>query len=265
MNIAQSLEDWVLPQLKSRAGYESCLTMANLNDDPAIDYTSTEFDGEQLSFQKPGNACMDYGCLSNVRLRVFCAVDSVTATDQVCSMATNDDHPDIPESDRLIVGSSPTEITTGSKGHAKTFVATSDGGVLRQDACDDPSCPFVLESFSLSTDETVDIGPLHAWNLTATLEYVAVGTRVGDTVIFDTGALQFRISGVSSRANKGGNGNGQGNGKAIQLPLEFVIANTSPATATFTGATFSFDELEFRQGQDELRIRVQQAAASPIE
>lgn len=73
--------------------------------------------------------------------------------------------------------------------------------------------------------------------------------------MFDTGALQFRISGVSSLRNE----------EDVELPLEFVIANTSPATATFTGATFSFDELEFRQGKDELRVRVHQAPATPVD
>ena len=252
--VAQSMADWILPQLTSRTGYESCLAMANINVDPSLDYTAPDFGGEQLTFQRPDGACMDFGCLSNVRLRVFCAVDSVEATDQVCSMATNDEHPNIPESDRLIVGASPTEVTMSSSGRIGVFAAASHGGVIRQDACEDRSCPFVLESFSLSTDETVAIGPLHVQHPTATLEYAAVGTRVGDSVVFDAGALQFRVSGVSSQKNE-----------EIELPLEFVIANTSPATATFTGATFSFDVLEFRQGQDELRIRVHQAPASPID
>lgn len=252
--VAQSMEEWILPQLMSRTGYESCLAMANTNVDPNLDYTAPDFGGEQLTFQRPDGACMNFGCLSNVRLRVFCAVDSVDATDQVCSMATNDEDPDIPESDRLIVGDSPTEVTMSSNGRIGVFAAASHGGVIRQDACEARSCPFVLESFSLSTDETVAIGPLHVQHPTATLDYAAVGTRVGDSVVFDAGALQFRVSGVSSQENE-----------EVQLPLEFVIANTSPATATFTGATFSFDALEFRQGQDELRIRVHQAPARPID
>jgi hypothetical protein len=265
LNVAKSIKEWILPQLESRAGYESCLAMADINHDPDIDYTSGEFDGEELNFQKPADACMKFGCLSNVRLRVYCAVDSITATDQLCAMATNDEHPDIPESDRFSVGSSPSKITSGPKGRAKTFPATSHGGFLRQDACDDPSCPLVLETFSLSTEETVDIGPLRAWDLIATLEYAAIGTRVGDTVVFDTGALQFRISGIYAPRNEDGNGNVGGNGKKIELPLELVIANTSPVMATFTGATFSIDELEFRQGQAELRIRVQAAPAEVVE
>ena len=263
--VAHSMEDWILPQLTSRTGYESCLTMARLNIDPSLDYASPDFEGPQLSFARPDGACMDFGCLSNVRLRVFCAVDSVEATEEVCSMATNDEHPDIPESDRLIIGASPTEVTMRSNGRTGVFTAASHGGVIRQDACGDRSCPFVLEAFSLSTDESVNIGPLHARNLTATLEYAAVGTRVGDSVVFDAGALQFRISGVSSQENETGDVHGRSDRTEAELPLEFVISNTSPATATFTGATFSLDALEFRQRQDELRIRVHQAPASPID
>jgi hypothetical protein len=241
-NAASSLEDWVLPQLASSTGYASCVTMAALNE---------------LSFQKPQNACMKFGCLSNVRLRVYCAVDSHTATDQMCMVAKNAVHPDIPESGRFTLAASPAEVTSGPKGYAKTFFATSNGGIVRQDACDDPACPIVLESFSLSTDETVEIGPLHARNLTATLAYAAIGSRVGDAVTFDAGALQFQISGVASE--------GTTNGEDIEMPLEFVIANTSPAIATFTGASFSVDELEFRQGQDEFRLRVHAAPATAIE
>jgi hypothetical protein len=255
------MQDWILPQLESSAGYNSCLAMAELNIDPDIDYASAEYVGPELTFQRPSDACMKLGCLSNVRLRIYCAVESVMATDQMCMMATNAEHPDIPESERFIIASSPTTITSRSNGRDRAFRGTSNGGVLRQDACDDPSCPVVLETFSLSTDETVDIGPLRAWNLTATLAYAAVGIRVGDTVVFDAGALQLRISGVSSLAN-------EDDSQTVQrevLPLELVIANTSPTMATFTGSTFSFDELEFRQGDDELRIRVHEASATPVE
>lgn len=255
MNVAMSMEEWILPQLKSRTGYDSCLQMANLNSDPNADYTAAEFIDEQLTFHMPDGACMDFGCLSNVRLRVYCAVESVIATDEVCAMATNAENSDIPESERFIVASSPTEVTSGPKGEAETFSATSHGGVLRQDACVDSPCTLVLETLSLSTDEAVDIGPLHAWNLSATLEYAAIGTRVGDTVTFDTGALQLRISGVTSRGNEG----------QEERPLEFVIANTSPATATFTGAAFSLDELEFRQGDEEVRIRIPAAPAEAVD
>jgi hypothetical protein len=261
MNIAMSIEDWILPQLESSAGYKSCLDMADINDDPNINYTAAEFEGIELTFQRPSDACMNLGCLSNVRLRIYCAVDSVMATDQMCMMATNGEHPDIPESERLIIASSPTEITSRSNGHDDALRATSHGGVLRQDVCDDPPCPLILETFSLSTDETMGIGPLRAWNLTATLAYAAIGARWGDTVAFDAGALQFRVSGVSSLGNEDENWNVQG----IESPLEFVIANTSPAVATFTGSTFSFDELEFRQGDDELRVQVHEASATPVE
>lgn len=263
VNVATSMEEWILPQLKSRVGYEDCLAMANLNHDASVDYTAAEFVDEQLFFQRPNDACMDFGCISNVRLRVYCAVDSAVATDQMCSMATNDEHPDIPESDQFIVDAAPTQVTSVSNGHAEAFLAKSHGGLLRQDACNESPCPFVLETFSLSTDEAVDIGPLRAWNLTAALEYAAVGTRVGDTVVFDAGALRFRISGVASRRIE--DGNGHGNGVESELPLEFVIANTSPAMATFTGAIFSLDEIEFRQGEYELRLRVHAAPAGVVE
>lgn len=261
-NVALSMETWILPQLKSSAGYESCLTMANLNVDPDVDYSSAEFVDTELTFHRPSDACMNLGCLSNVRLRLYCAVDSVMATDQMCMMATNGEHPDIPESERHIIASSPTDVTSGSSGQAQALRATSHGGVLRQDVCHDPSCPIVLETFSLSTKETVDVGPLRAWGLTAALAYAAVGTRVGDTVVFDTGALQFRISGASSLANED---ESRGNEEDMELPLEFVIANTSPAMATFTGATFELDELEFRQGENELQIRVHEAPTTPVD
>jgi hypothetical protein len=254
LNVASSLAGWVLPQLKSSDGYDSCLTMANLNVDPNADYTAAEFVDTQLTFQRPSDACKDLGCLSNVRLRIFCAVDSVTATDQMCTMAANDEHPDIPESERLIVSSSPTDITSTSNGRVEAHRAMSHGGVLRQDVCDDPACPLVLETFSLSTDEIVEFGPLRAWDLTAALAYAAIGTRVGDTVVFDPGALHFLISGVSSPEDE-----------ELELPLDFVIVNTSPAMATFTGTTFSFDELEFRQGEDVLKVRVHEAPATPVE
>lgn len=151
MNVAASMEDWILPQLKSWEGYNSCLTMANLNVDPDIDYSSGEFDGTELNFKRPSDACMNLGCLSNVRLRIYCAVDSVIPTDQMCMMATNGEHPDIPESERLIIGSSPISITSRSNGQTEALRSTSYGGVLRQDVCDDRSCPLVLETFSLST------------------------------------------------------------------------------------------------------------------
>lgn len=254
---ASSLQDWVLPQLASSTGYADCVTMAASNSDPNLDYGSAGFTGDELGFQRPEGACMKFGCLSNVRLRVYCAVESVTATDQMCMMATNDVDPDIPESGRFTLAAALAEVTSGPKDRPKTLLATSNGGVLRQDVCDDPACPLVLESFSLSTNETVEIGPLHARNLTATLAYAAIGARVGDAVTFDAGALQFRISGVASEDTT--------NGEDIELPLEFVIVNTSPAFATFTGTTFSVDELEFRQGHDELRFRIHAAPATAIE
>ena len=266
MRAASSLEDWVLPQLKSRIGYDACVTMAGLNNDPSLDYTlpDEDYEGEQLSFQRPDDSCMMFGCMNRVRLRIFCGVDSVTPTVQMCTMAGNEEHPDIPDSGRLIIESGPTEITTGPKGNTQMFFATSEGGTLSQDICNDPSCLFVLESFALSTDEDVDIGPLHAWNLTAILDSAAVGTRVGNTVTFGTGALRFRITGSSSVGN---NGQGKGNGNVlnIEFPLEFAIANTSPATATFTGATFAFDNLVFSQGQDEFRVRTHDAQTAELQ
>lgn len=265
MNVATSIAQWILPQLESWAGYNSCLTMADLNTDPAADYTAAEFVGPQLTFQRPSDACMNLGCLSNVRLRIYCAVDSVMPTDQMCTMAANGPHPNIPESEQLIIAPSPAEITSRSNGHVEMSRATSHGGVLRQDTCDDLSCPIVLETFSLATDETIEIGSLRAWNITATLAYAAIGARVGDTVVFDTGALQFQISGVSSLAND----------EDIDLPLALVIANTSPARATFTGSTFSFDELEFvwaagtdraiLAGNDGLRVSVHETSVAAVE
>jgi hypothetical protein len=253
-NLAASMADWVLPQLESWTGYNSCLTMAELNNDSNVDYTAAQIAGQEFAFKRPSDACKDFGCLSNVRLRLYCAVDSVVPSDQMCMMASNDEHPDIPESERYLVASSPTDITSTSNGHAEAHRATSHGGALRQDDCDDSACPLVLETFSLSTDEIVNFGPLRAWDLTATLEYAAIGVRVGDTVEFDPGALQFRISGVSSPEDE-----------KLEMPLDFVIVNTSPAMATFTGSTFSFEELAFRQGEDELQVRVHEASATPVE
>lgn len=254
MNVAASIKDWVLPQLTSAAGYQSCLDMADLNADPNVDYTAAEFVDSQLTFQRPSDACMDFGCLSNVRLRLYCAVDSVMPTEQMCTMAANDEHPDIPESEQHLLASSPADITSTSNGNIEAHRAMSNGGLLREDVCNEPSCPLVLETFSLRTDEIVQFGPLRAWDLTAVLEYAAIGTRVGDTVVFEPGALHFRISGVSSPEDE-----------ELDLPLDFVIVNTSPAMATFTGTTFSFDELEFRQGEDVLKVRVHEAPATLVE
>jgi hypothetical protein len=58
MNVASSMADWILPQLRSSAGYSSCLEMANLNADPNVDYAAAEFAGTDLTFQKPSDACM---------------------------------------------------------------------------------------------------------------------------------------------------------------------------------------------------------------